>query len=149
MSSMGERLGSSAWRRLLVTWLALAVVMSLNGIMREVMLMPVAGPRWAPVASAGLGIVVLLAVTRALFPPLAGYSPRVLGAVSAVLVLLTVTFETALGLFVDGRSWRAMLEHYALWRGELWPLVLATLALTPLIWGRWWPPAESTSEAHA
>ena len=34
---------------------------------------------------------------------------------------------------------RALLEHYALWRGELWPVVLAILTLAPFSWGRWWP----------
>lgn len=133
-------LGWRSWRRVIVAWLVLAVAMSANGIFRELALRPLLGPRRAGVASAALGIALLLAVTRALFPRLSTYSSRTLAMVSGVLVALTVAFETALGLWVDRKSWSALLDHYALWRGELWPIVLATLGLTPFIWGRWRAP---------
>lgn len=127
------------WPRLLLTWLALAFVMSANGVFRELVIRRIASPAVSGAVSAALGIVLLLLVTRALFPPLSDAGTLSLIAASATLVLLTVAFETALGIFVDHKSARELLEHYALWRGELWPIVLATLALTPFIWGRWWP----------
>ena len=34
--------------------------------------------------------------------------------------------------------WKQLLEHYAIWHGELWPLVLAWLAATPFVWSRGW-----------
>lgn len=136
-------LGWPAWRRLLLTWIVLAVVMSANGILRELALRPAVGDRVAPVLSALLGMMLLLATTRLLFPPLGGASRRSLLAVGAALVVATVAFETTIGLVVDGRDWRALLGHYALWRGELWPLVLLVLALAPVAWGRWWPPARA------
>lgn len=132
-------LDARAMRRLLATWFALAVVMSANGIFREVVLRPLLGDGLAPVVSAALGIALLLLVTRRLFPPLAWCSTRTLAAVSAALVVATVAFETALGLLVDGKTWPELLAHYALWQGELWPIVLGTLAATPFAWGRWWP----------
>jgi hypothetical protein len=139
MTASKRTLGWSGWRRVLVAWLVLALAMSANGIFRELVLRPVLGARWAAVASAALGIALLLAVSRTLFPRLADCAPRALAVVSAALVALTVAFETVLGLYVDGKSWRALPEHYALWRGELWPIVLATLAITPFLWGRWRP----------
>jgi hypothetical protein len=139
MSSVLRSLDASAWGRVLLTWLALAVVMSINGVFRELALRPTLGPRIAPVVSAALGIALVLLVTRALLPPLRGHDTRTLLQVCAVILLLTVAFETALGLFVDHKSWRALLGHYAFWRGELWPVVLVVLALTPFIWGRRWP----------
>lgn len=136
MSSPSPGLPWRAWRRLLLAWCVLAIVMSANGVFRELVLRPSLGPRAAAVASAAIGIALLLLVTRTLFPSLVDHGPRTLAVVSLALVVLTVAFETALGLLVDGRDWRDLVAHYALWRGELWPLVLATLAATPFLWAR-------------
>lgn len=137
--SLIRSLDAAAWGRLLLAWLALAVVMSLNGIFRELALRPTIGSRGAAVLSAVLGILLVLLVTRALFPPLASQGTASLVLVSFLLVVLTVAFETTLGRMLDHKSWQALLEHYALWRGELWPIVLSVVALTPFVWGRWWP----------
>lgn len=141
MTSSRNSISWPAWRRLLLAWLALAVVMSANGVFREVVLRPRLGAA-AGVVSALLGIALLLAVTRALFPDLTRLDGAALARVSVALVAATVAFETVLGLAVDGRSWRDLLGHYALWRGELWPLVLATLAATPFLWRRGAHPAR-------
>ena len=80
-------------RRLLGTWVLLAVLMSLNGITRELLLrrlLPGPGP---DLASAALGIAIILVVTRFAFRPLAGGSTASLLRVSLVLVILTVVFE--------------------------------------------------------
>jgi len=139
MAATVRTLGASGWIRMLATWLALAVVMSINGVFRELALRPAVGPRIASVLSAAIGIALVLLTTRALFPPLRGRGTGTLAAVSVVIGLLTVSFETALGIVVDHKSSSDLVEHYALWRGELWPIVLAVLVLTPFIWGRWWP----------
>ncbi len=76
---------------------------------------------------------------RSLLPPLAGCGTAALVQVCVVMLVLTVAFETTLGLIVNHTSGRALLDHYALWRGELRLLVLAVLTVTPFIWGRWWP----------
>ena len=133
-------IGWPTWQRVLFTWCVLAVAMSANGVFREIVLRPHLRPPVPAVLSAVIGILLLLAVTRALFPPLRPLEPAGLLQVSAALLLLTVCFESAIGIVVDRKSWSALLEHYALWRGELWPIVLASLVLTPFIWGRWWPP---------
>jgi hypothetical protein len=139
MSAIIRSLDVTAWGRVLLAWLALAVAMSLNGVFRELALRPTLGPRAAAVVSAALGVVFILLVTRALLPPLVDCDTAVLVQVCVALFVLTVAFETALGLVVDHKSWRALVDHYALWRGELWPIVLAVLTVTPFIWGRWWP----------
>ena len=41
------------------------------------------------------------------------------------------------GRYVDRKSWSELVVNYAIWRGRLWLIVLATLALTPFLWGRW------------
>jgi hypothetical protein len=47
--------------------------------------------------------------------------------------VLTVAYEFGIGM-AGGQSWAEMLKHYAIWRGELWPLVLLALAATPWLW---------------
>lgn len=122
-----------SWMRIIGTWLVLALAMTLNGIFRETVLRRTMAGRWADIASAVLGIIIILAVTWLLFPPLAGLPLGKLLEISVVLVALTVGFEFAVGRSVDGKSWQALLDDYAIWRGHLWPLVLVTLALTPFI----------------
>lgn len=122
--------------RLLVTWLALAALMTGNGIFRETALEPRMFPLAADAASAALGLLIILATTRVAFRPLAGAPPRDRLAFSLILVGLTVAFEVPVGLYVDHRSWRELAENYAFWRGRLWPIVLAVLAATPFVWGR-------------
>ena len=122
-----------SWMRIIGTWLVLALAMTLNGIFRETVLRRTVAGRGVDIASAVLGIIIILAVTWLLFPPLAGLPLGKLLEISVVLVALTVGFEFAVGRWVDGKSWPALLDNYAIWRGHLWPLVLVTLAVTPFI----------------
>jgi hypothetical protein len=122
--------------KLLGLWLILAVAMIANGIFRVNVLQPRFGLPEADILSAVLGIVIILAVTRPFFRPLAGSTPPELLIVSGVLVVLTVIFEFTFGHWVDGKSWSELAGNYAIWRGRLWPIVLLVLAASPFIWAR-------------
>lgn len=122
--------------KLLGLWVILAVAMIANGVFRETVLQPRFGLPSADVLSAVMGLVIILAVTRPFFKPLAGSTPPELLIVSAVLVILTVIFEFTFGHWVEGKSWRELAGDYAIWRGRLWPIVLLVLAASPFIWAR-------------
>jgi hypothetical protein len=123
--------------RLFATWLALAVAMTLNGAFREGFLRQwMSGPA-ADVTSAFLGAVIILAISRAGFRRFVTATDAALVQSALILVTLTVIFEFAIGRLMDGKSWSALLAHYAFWRGELWTYLLLLLAATPFIWGRW------------
>lgn len=122
--------------KLLGLWLILAVAMIANGIFRVNVLQPRFGLPEADILSAVLGIVIILAVTRPFFRPLAGSTPPELLIVSGVLVALTVIFEFTFGRWVEGKSWSELAGNYAIWRGRLWPIVLLVLAASPFIWAR-------------
>ena len=126
--------------RLFGVWALLAVLMSANGIFRELVLRRQFGNPAADILSAAMGCAIILIVTRWFFRPLAGASAATLLRTSVALVLLTVAFEFAIGRYVDHKSWSDLVANYAIWRGQLWPIVLALIALTPFIWGRWLPP---------
>ncbi|MDF1506084.1 hypothetical protein [Roseisolibacter sp. H3M3-2] len=120
-------------RRVVGVWALLAVLMSGNGILREVALVPWLARPAADAVSAALGIAIILATTRALVRGGPGWSR---GRVAVIWVGLTIAFECVVGRYVDGKEWRELLENYALWRGRLWPLVLASLAAAPYVWTR-------------
>jgi hypothetical protein len=122
-----------SYRRLLGAWLVLAFAMPLNGAFRELVMKPRLDAPVAEAVSALLGILIVLGVTRWIFRIPAETSARHLAAVSAVFVLLTVAFETVFAL-VEGQSLATILDHYAFWKGEWWPLVLLVIAATPFIW---------------
>jgi hypothetical protein len=115
----------------------MAVAMTANGIFRELALKRLASSRVADVLSALIGIVLIASITRVGFRPMeAAATTRSLVFASVILVVLTVAFECALGIVVDHKSWTEIAEHYAIWRGELWPIVLAFVAFTPFLWSR-------------
>ncbi len=119
--------------RLLGTWLLLAVLMPVNGAIREFGFKRLMSDRAAESLSVATGIAIILGVTYALFRIPAGTSHGRLAAQSGILVALTMGYEFAIGLR-GGQTWKDLLGHYAFWRGELWPLVLLALALTPWLW---------------
>lgn len=145
-SRSGQR---STWQHVLGAWIALAVLMSANGVFREMVLREHTGAAAAAVLSALLGAALILVTTRILYPDLRRHSTAGLWRISLVTVGMTVAFETALGRLVDHRSWEELLAHYAFWRGELWPFVLLVLALTPFIWGRWTPRRRAAATGIA
>lgn len=122
-----------SYPRLLLTWLLLAVLMPLNGALREFGLKRLLPDRAAEVLSVVTGAVVILLTTRALFRIPADSPAARLATQAALLVVLTVAYEFAIGLR-GGRPFRELLGHYAIWRGELWPVVLVVLAATPFLW---------------
>lgn len=68
--------------------------------------------------------------------PLAGLPSARPGRTALAWVGLTVLFELAVGRWVDGKSRGELVADYALWRGRLWPVVLAAVAVAPLLWTR-------------
>jgi len=122
--------------RILGVWLLILPLMVANGILRETVLVSSLGRGAADVASAAIGIAIILLVTRPFLRRAHDRSPGPLWRTSAIWLVLTVAFEFLFGHYVDGKSWVELAENYALWRGHLWPLVLASLVAAPFIWGR-------------
>lgn len=114
----------------------LAVIMSANGVFREIVLRPVLGSR-ADILSAVIGVAIIVLITRWLLRTSAPLTRSRLVGVSALLVGLTVAFEFAVGHYVDRKSWSELAANYAFWRGQLWPFLLVIVALMPFVWGRW------------
>lgn len=119
--------------RLFLVWLLLAVLMPVNGILREFGFKRIVSGAAAEVLSVITGIAVILATTRWLFRIPADTPTSRLTLFAVILVGLTVAYEFAIGI-AGGRSFSEMLANYAIWKGRLWPLVLVALAMTPWLW---------------
>lgn len=122
--------------RTLGVWLLILPLMVANGIFRETVLVPSLGRGQSDVASAAIGIAIILLVTMPFLHRARDRSAGALARVSAIWLVLTVAFEFLFGHYVDHKSLTELAENYAIWRGKLWPLVLASLVLAPFIWGR-------------
>lgn len=51
-------------------------------------------------------------------------------------VAIAVSFEFIVGHYVNGTSWSKLLEDYNIFRGRLWPMVLAVIAFGPWLFAR-------------
>ena len=125
-----------SWARFLTMWVVMAIAMSANGVFRELVLKSITSSRVADILSAVIGILLLAAISHIGFRTMRAPTTRSLAVASVMLVLLTIVFETVLGVVVDHKSLTQLIDHYAIWRGELWPIVLAFLAYTPFLWER-------------
>ena len=122
---------------LLKAWLVIVPAMFVNGAFRELVLKRFILPDIAEAISAALAMALIVAITRYSLRPIAGKPTRMLVRASATLVALTIAFEFLFGHYVTGDSWTSLAENYEIWNGRLWPLVLATLAFVPFLWGHW------------
>jgi hypothetical protein len=122
---------------LVKAWLWLVPAMFINGAFRELVLKRFIVPEIADAVSVAIGMALIVGITRFTLRGIAGKPTRMLVRASATLVVLTVSFEFLFGHYIAGDSWESLLDNYAIWNGRLWPLVLATIAFVPFLWGHW------------
>ena len=125
---------------LLKAWLIILPAMFVNGAFRELVLERFILPDIAEAISVAIAMVLIVAFTRYSLRRIAGKPTRSLVRASVTLVVLTVAFEFLFGHYLAGDSWETLANNYAIWNGRLWPLVLATLAFVPFLWGHWARP---------
>jgi hypothetical protein len=104
-----------------------------NGIVRETAYAGVVGDHTAHQISTFTLVAMVAAYTWWLQRrwPLA--STRDAVRIGALWAAMTVTFEFGFGHYVDGATWSALLTDYDLTRGNLWVLVLVTIACAPAL----------------
>jgi hypothetical protein len=123
-------------RRALVIWVVMLVAASVNGAVREAVLIPGLGDlagRVVSTLSLCLLIVVLTYTTIRWIRP---RSRREAWAVGGMWVTLTLAFEFLAGHFLFGNPWSRLLEDYNVSRGRIWILVLVTIVLAPRLCAR-------------
>jgi hypothetical protein len=137
---MDDRMrGSLPISRMLAAWALMAMAMIANGAFREMVLERQMGEADARIVSAVIGIGLILAITGPFVRAMHGAATRELIRVGLWWLALAILFELTVG-YVMGASWEQLLANYNLARGQLWPVVLASVGVAPFFWARWVGP---------
>ena len=120
----------------LTIWLVILVLAIANGTLREAVLIPVLGGVPGLILSGVLLSALILAVVYFSLPwfgpaPVARYI-----AFGLSWLCLTVVFEFTIGRLMQGRPWSELLEAYTFKGGNIWPVVLLTVATAPYVAAR-------------
>lgn len=117
-------------------WIAVIPCAVGNGLLREHVLAPWWGRSVAQPLSGvllGLAITLIVALMVGRIGPRPAAHFRMVGA---LWLVATVIFEFAIGL-AAGKGWDAMLAPYRFADGDLWPLLLAWIAVAPWLMASW------------
>jgi hypothetical protein len=120
------------WKYVLA-WLPMIPIAIGNGVLRESWYGKHVGSLEAHQISTATAIVLfgiyIWLVMRALRPA----SGRQAIVIGLTWLVLTIAFELLFGHYVVGHSWQSLFDDYDLLSGRLWVLVLAWLAIAPLL----------------
>jgi len=119
-----------------IIWAAFIPIAILNGFFRERCLAPLIGKRFALPLSGVSCVALFFLLTWSALPWLGRLSrPRYL-QIGLAWLGATVLFEFLFGRLVAGKSWGELLRNYDITTGNLWPLVLLVVAVSPLLAAR-------------
>ncbi len=122
-------------------WMVILIGAMLNGMAREVLLLPHLDPSVAHMASGVALCLIIVLVSVALVPRLGPLSTAACLGIGAFWLCLTLAFEFGFGRFVQHRSWPELLEAYTFKDGNIWPIVLLVTLVAPLLAARGRRPA--------
>ena len=117
----------------LLIWLCFIPVATLNGGLREYVLVKAIGEEWAlPVSGIILSVCIFLITWMLLPRMIKAFTSKEGWLIGIGWALLTIAFEFAAGL-AGGSTVSELLAAYNLLSGNLWLLVLATTLLSPIV----------------
>ena len=114
-------------------WSAIIPFAIANGALRDAVLAPRIGAFAARLGSGVILSAVIFAWTFLTIGWLGNQPTGVYGVVGLGWLGLTVTFEFSFGRRVLKRSWSELLKPYRGTGGDLWPIVLLVVAISPLL----------------
>ena len=120
----------------LAIWFGILVLAIVNGMLRDVVLIPVLGHAQGFILSGVILSALILAVAYISLPwfgpaPMARYIALGLG-----WLFLTLVFEFTFGRLIQGKPWPELLEAYTFKGGNIWPVVLLVVTTAPYIAAR-------------
>ena len=122
--------------RAVVIWVLLVLLAIANGAVRDALVSPRLGEQAGHVISTGTLCAVILVVAWA---SVRWVGPIGIGGclrIGVLWSLLTLGFEFAAGHYLFGTSWASLLADYNLAEGRVWPLVIVTTLVAPLLAAR-------------
>jgi hypothetical protein len=121
-----------SWGKAVLIWLALAAAGFINGIAREAITSPALGEGLARPLSAFTLLILVFALAWIWFRWAGSPGGGILLAVGILWLVLTITFEIALGV-MRGLSLPALAAQYNPLSPSLWDLVLLGILTAPTL----------------
>jgi hypothetical protein len=119
--------------RATLVWLVLVVLALLNGTFRHRFVAPRLGETAGHVMSTLLLSSLILITAWLTTPWIRPVTDRAAWAAGALWLLPTIAFEFVAGHYLFGSSWQRLLADYNPLRGRVWPLVLLTTLIAPVL----------------
>ena len=123
-------------RRALVVWVVMLGAASVNGALRETLLIPTMGVLAGRAISVLMLSVLVFLLTCFTIRWIRPRSSREAWSIGGLWVALTLGFEFLGGHFLFGNSWSQLLKEYNVLQGRIWILVLITIAIAPPLCAR-------------
>jgi hypothetical protein len=117
--------------RILLLWAAIIPMAVANGIFRDTVLVRAFGQKRARTFSGLTLSAVILAWTFLAIPWVRLPGTLHYAGVGLFWLALTVAFEFLFGRFAARKTWQELLRPYRFEDGDIWPVVLAVVALSP------------------
>lgn len=118
--------------QLFVFWLLLLACAAILGAFREKIMVPILGETAGRMLVTAAFIVVIFIVARAL-AAVTGLSGSDAWRVGLIWLVLTVVWEIFMGRVLMKLTWREIFADYNIFKGRLWPLVLAATLTAPYL----------------
>jgi len=125
------------WLKAFILWFAILVLAMLNGILREIALVPAMGSFGAFIVS-GVILSACIFTVAFLAAPWYGRLPSADWLLVGLFwLLLTLAFEFGFGRLLQHKSWVDLFEAYTFKGGNIWPLVLVAILIAPWLMAKW------------
>ena len=123
-------------KRSLIVWFAMLIMASVNGGVREALLVPMMGFGPARAVSTLLLCAIVFLLTYFTIRWIEPRSSRDTWIIGALWVALTLGFEFLAGHYLFGNPWNELLQEYNVFRGRIWILAVATIVVAPWVCAR-------------
>jgi hypothetical protein len=122
--------------RSFLVWLLFIPLAIANGALRDLVLAPVLGNTLGRAVSSLTLALLILGLTLLLVSRLGSNTRVEYLVVGAFWLALTLLFEMSFFVLVMGHPMDTLLQDYDIFRGRLWPIVLAATFFAPLLAGK-------------
>ena len=122
--------------RAVCVWFLILIFAVANGFVRERLLIPSLGKSTGHSVSTLMLSSAVLIVTVLLSSWIGSINISDALLVGAMWVVMTLAFEFLAGHYLFGTPWEKLLADYDVFHGRIWPLVLLTELVSPLL-ARW------------
>ena len=121
-----------SFTKLVALWLVIASLLLVNGVLSQLLFMPVLGTAAGEMMAAFIAIAVIFGVSRPFFQAEAEAGLGRILRISALWLVLTLLMEVVLGraLHLTGPH----LPTYGMWDGSFWPIIVLAMASAPITW---------------